>query len=107
MKKLTWLATLIGLLAAVGLAQAAVTINGAGATFPYPIYAQWAHKYNSLTGLQVNYQAIGSGGGIAQIKAGTVDFGASSSSTAKPSAISTWARSKNGTTRPSRASTLT
>jgi len=62
-------------MAAVGVAQADVTINGAGATFPYPIYSQWANKYNSLTGVKVNYQGIGSGGGIAQIKAKTVDFG--------------------------------
>jgi phosphate transport system substrate-binding protein len=54
-----------------------VTVNGAGATFPFPIYSQWANAYNKLTGLKVNYQSIGSGGGIAQIKAGTVDFGAS------------------------------
>jgi len=54
-----------------------VTINGAGATFPYPIYAKWADKYNQLTGVKVNYQSIGSGGGVQQIKAGTVDFGAS------------------------------
>lgn len=52
-------------------------ITGAGATFPYPIYAQWAYKYESLTGVKLNYQSIGSGGGIAQIKAKTVDFGAS------------------------------
>jgi len=71
-------AVLAGLLAAAGLAQAqTVTINGAGATFPYPIYSQWAYKYNQLTGVKVNYQSIGSGGGIAQIKAKTVDFGAS------------------------------
>ena len=54
-----------------------ITINGAGATFPYPVYSQWAYKYNKLTGLKLNYQSIGSGGGIAQIKAKTVDFGAS------------------------------
>lgn len=54
-----------------------VTVNGAGATFPYPVYGQWAHKYRSLTGMKLNYQSIGSGGGIAQIKARTVDFGAS------------------------------
>jgi phosphate transport system substrate-binding protein len=54
-----------------------LTINGAGATFPYPVYGQWAHKYKSLTGIKLNYQSIGSGGGIAQIKAKTVDFGAS------------------------------
>jgi phosphate transport system substrate-binding protein len=79
MKKGIWLAvTLVGLMALAGVAPAAdLTLNGAGATFPYPIYSQWAHKYNSLTGLKVNYQAIGSGGGIAQIKAKTVDFGAS------------------------------
>jgi phosphate transport system substrate-binding protein len=55
----------------------ALSINGAGATFPYPIYAQWAHVYRRKTGVRVNYQSIGSGGGIAQIKAKTVDFGAS------------------------------
>jgi phosphate transport system substrate-binding protein len=69
---------LILLLVCSGLAVAQeVTINGAGASFPYPIYSQWAYKYNQLTGVKVNYQSIGSGGGIAQIKAGTVDFGAS------------------------------
>jgi phosphate transport system substrate-binding protein len=54
-----------------------VTLIGAGATFPYPVYSQWAYKYEKLTGVRLNYQSIGSGGGIAQIKAGTVDFGAS------------------------------
>ncbi|MFO8070812.1 MAG: phosphate ABC transporter substrate-binding protein PstS [Polyangia bacterium] len=54
-----------------------ITLNGAGATFPYPIYSQWAHTYNKVTGTELNYQSIGSGGGIAQIKARTVDFGAS------------------------------
>jgi phosphate transport system substrate-binding protein len=58
-------------------AHAQATINGAGASFPYPVYSQWAYKYNQLTGLKLNYQSIGSGGGIAQIKAKTVDFGAS------------------------------
>ena len=53
------------------------TISGAGATFPYPIYAQWADAYYKTTGVKLNYQSIGSGGGIAQIKAKTVDFGAS------------------------------
>jgi phosphate transport system substrate-binding protein len=56
---------------------ASVKIQGAGATFPYPIYSQWAHAYEEKSGVQVNYQSIGSGGGIAQIKAATVDFGAS------------------------------
>jgi len=54
-----------------------VSITGAGATFPYPVYSKWAFKFNQLTGLSLNYQSIGSGGGIAQIKAKTVDFGAS------------------------------
>jgi phosphate transport system substrate-binding protein len=55
----------------------AATINGAGATFPYPVYSKWAYNYNKETGVRLNYQAIGSGGGIKQIKARTVDFGAS------------------------------
>ncbi|MGE5241090.1 MAG: phosphate ABC transporter substrate-binding protein PstS [Bacteroidota bacterium] len=60
-----------------GLAHGASTLNGAGATFPYPIYAKWAEAYKAKTGLGLNYQSIGSGGGIKQIKARTVDFGAS------------------------------
>ena len=52
-------------------------ISGAGATFPAPLYASWAAKYKTETGTALNYQAIGSGGGIKQIEAGTVDFGAS------------------------------
>jgi phosphate transport system substrate-binding protein len=55
----------------------AADITGAGATFPYPIYAKWAQAYKSATGTGLNYQSIGSGGGIKQIKAKTVDFGAS------------------------------
>jgi|SRR5882672_154542 len=56
----------------------AVSLNGAGATFPYPIYAQWFNEFHKLeSDVQINYQAIGSGGGIRQIIAGTVDFGAS------------------------------
>jgi phosphate transport system substrate-binding protein len=62
------------LVAAPVMAQ--VSINGAGATFPQPVYAKWAYKYNQETGVKVNYQGIGSGGGIAQVKAKTVDFGA-------------------------------
>jgi phosphate transport system substrate-binding protein len=71
--------SLIGLAAAVaiGFAAQAAEISGAGATFPYPIYAKWAEAYAAKTGLKMNYQSIGSGGGIAQIKAKTVDFGAS------------------------------
>jgi len=66
--------------AALGVAtaaHAATTINGAGATFPYPIYAKWAQAYKAKTDIGMNYQSIGSGGGIKQIKAKTVDFGAS------------------------------
>jgi phosphate transport system substrate-binding protein len=58
-------------------APALADITGAGATFPYPIYAKWAETYKKDTGIGMNYQSIGSGGGIAQIKAKTVDFGAS------------------------------
>jgi phosphate transport system substrate-binding protein len=63
-------------IAAAG-AQAQVNITGAGATFPAPIYAKWAEAYKAATGAQLNYQAIGSGGGVKQITAKTVDFGAS------------------------------
>ncbi|MEG9303660.1 phosphate ABC transporter substrate-binding protein PstS [Psychrobacter celer] len=55
----------------------AMNITGAGASFPQPIYAKWSHDYNAATGGQVNYQSIGSSGGIKQIQAKTVDFGAS------------------------------
>jgi phosphate transport system substrate-binding protein len=55
----------------------AANITGAGATFPYPIYAKWAEAYSQATNNRLNYQSIGSGGGIKQIKAKTVDFGAS------------------------------
>ncbi len=64
-------------LTAATRADAGPTINGAGATFPYPIYSKWAYAYNKQTGVRLNYQSIGSGGGIKQIKAKTVDFGAS------------------------------
>jgi phosphate transport system substrate-binding protein len=55
------------------------TINGAGATFPLPVYQEWAARLKDQDGLSVNYQGIGSGGGIAQFTAGTVDFGATDS----------------------------
>jgi phosphate transport system substrate-binding protein len=65
--------------AAIGMSGAAraVEISGAGATFPYPVYAKWAEAYKAKTGTSMNYQSIGSGGGIKQIIAKTVDFGAS------------------------------
>jgi phosphate transport system substrate-binding protein len=72
---------LAALLLALGIglstAASAVDITGAGATFPYPVYAKWAEAYKAKTGNGMNYQSIGSGGGIKQIKAKTVDFGAS------------------------------
>ncbi len=66
-----------GFLAATVLPAAAVDISGAGATFPYPIYAKWADAYKKETGNGLNYQSIGSGGGIKQIQNKTVTFGAS------------------------------
>jgi len=58
--------------------MAQTKLNGAGATFPYPIYSKWFNEYHNLhSDIEINYQSIGSGGGIAQVTAGTVDFGAS------------------------------
>jgi phosphate transport system substrate-binding protein len=68
-------ATLVGLSFAAQGATAA-DITGAGATFPFPIYAKWAEAYKAASGVGLNYQSIGSGGGIRQIRAKTVDFGA-------------------------------
>ncbi len=70
----------LALLASLGIGQAfaqSTNITGAGATFPYPLYSKWADEYKKSTGVAINYQSIGSGGGIRQIKAKTVDFGAS------------------------------
>jgi phosphate transport system substrate-binding protein len=64
-------------LASFGGSAFAANITGAGATFPYPIYAKWAEAYKKSTNTSLNYQSIGSGGGIKQIKSKTVDFGAS------------------------------
>ena len=66
---------LTGLLAAAA-PLGAQTLTGAGATFPNPIYTKWFDAYNKQTGIQINYQSIGSGGGIRQFTEGTVDFGA-------------------------------
>src|SRR5208283_5151724 len=61
----------------VSCAFAQTNLNGAGATFPYPIYSKWFNEYhNQHSDIQINYQSIGSGGGIRQVQAGTVDFGA-------------------------------
>ena len=65
------------LLASFAIVAQAADITGAGATFPYPVYAKWAEAYKAETGNTVNYQSIGSSGGIKQIDAKTVDFGAS------------------------------
>jgi phosphate transport system substrate-binding protein len=67
-------ATVLAAFSAGALAQ---DVTGAGATFPAPVYAKWADAYNKVTGARINYQSVGSGAGIRQIKAKTVDFGAS------------------------------
>jgi phosphate transport system substrate-binding protein len=68
---------LAGLALAAGGPAVAQSLTGAGATFPNPIYTKWFDAYNKKTGVQINYQSIGSGGGIRQFTEGTVDFGAS------------------------------
>ncbi len=77
--KITQFLTSISFLAAsvAALPSLAADITGAGATFPFPIYSKWAEAYKTTSGNGLNYQSIGSGGGIKQIKAKTVDFGAS------------------------------
>ncbi len=73
-RKIALLVCLLGVLPA----WAQTTLNGAGATFPYPMYSKWFSEYNKIhSDVQINYQSIGSGGGIRQVLAGTVDFGAS------------------------------
>lgn len=75
LKNLTFLfLTALMLTPSLALAQ---DVTGAGASFPYPIYSTWAYAYEKATGARVNYQSIGSGGGLKQVTAGTVDFGAS------------------------------
>jgi phosphate transport system substrate-binding protein len=71
------LRVILCIIALTACALAQTTLNGAGATFPYPIYSKWFSEYhNQHSDVQVNYQSIGSGGGIRQVQAGTVDFGA-------------------------------
>ena len=70
-------ATVLMAVAAALPASAQLKLNGAGATFPYVIYSKWFDVYHTKTGIEFNYQSIGSGGGIKQVTAGTVDFGAS------------------------------
>ena len=78
-----------GFLAVTVLPAAALDISGAGATFPYPIYAKWADAYKKETGVGLNYQSIGSGGGIKQIQDKTVTFGASDMPL-KPAELKKW-----------------
>ncbi len=74
MKRLLMIvALMVGVVSSIN----AMEITGAGASFPAPLYGKWAESYNKLTGVRVNYQSIGSSGGVNQIKAKTVDFGAS------------------------------
>src|SRR4026208_1630645 len=72
-----WTLTAGMALAAAAPLSAQQKLTGAGATFPNPIYTKWFDAYNKKTGIQINYQSIGSGGGIRQFTEGTVDFGAS------------------------------
>ncbi len=74
---LTGAAALVAAMAASPARADDLTINGAGASFPAPLYAKWADKFYGLNGMKVNYQSIGSGAGNQQIKSKTVDFGAS------------------------------
>jgi phosphate transport system substrate-binding protein len=77
MKQTLAIALLFFGMISINHAQAEEMLNGAGATFPYPVYSAWANEYNKETGVKLNYQSIGSGGGIKQITERTVDFGAS------------------------------
>src|SRR5438270_8124376 len=80
MKKLIGLLVATLALATLAWSEGALSINGAGATFPYPMYSKWFDEYHKKnSNIQINYQSIGSGGGIKQVTEGTVDFGASDS----------------------------
>jgi phosphate transport system substrate-binding protein len=76
MKPNVFAAAALGLAVVLGAPAQAADITGAGATFPFPVYSKWAEAYKKETNTGLNYQSIGSGGGIRQIKAKTVDFGA-------------------------------
>ncbi len=75
MRRFLVCAIVTAVLSAAALAQ--TNLNGAGATFPYPIYSKWFNEFQKSKNVQINYQSIGSGGGIRQLQSGTVDFGAS------------------------------
>src|ERR1700735_3987941 len=77
-KSLLVVSLVLGLVVAAAAQNGAILLNAAGATFPYPIYSKWFDVYHTAhPNIQINYQSIGSGGGIRQLQAGTVDFGAS------------------------------
>ena len=76
MKRLLGPLAFVLALAAIAVGQGALLINGAGATFPYPIYSKWFDEFRKTNGTQINYQSVGSGAGIKQVTEGTVDFGA-------------------------------
>lgn len=77
MRRLLILVSAFMLCFASAKVSSAELLNGAGATFPAPLYSKWSYEYAKQTGMKLNYQSIGSGGGIKQVMAGTVDFGAS------------------------------
>jgi len=77
MKTIMKLAFVLAFVLSFTYAEAAETLHGAGATFPYPVYSAWAFAYHKVAGVQMNYQSIGSGGGVRQVAERTVDFGAS------------------------------
>ena len=77
MKKISIISVLVLMLGFIPSYAGKTKLTGAGATFPYPLYSKMFNEYNKITGVKVNYQAIGSGGGIRQLMAKTVDFGAS------------------------------
>jgi len=78
MKRIASLLLVLFAVGAIAVAEGTISINGAGATFPYPMYSKWFDEYHKKNpNLQINYQSIGSGGGIKQVTEGTVDFGAS------------------------------
>ncbi len=77
MKTILKLSLAIMLVLSFGRTASAETLNGAGASFPYPVYSAWGYDYRNATGVKLNYQSIGSGGGVRQITNRTVDFGAS------------------------------
>src|SRR6266852_2458228 len=77
MKRIAGMLLVVLAVADVLLADSTLSINGAGATFPYPMYSKWFDEYHKKnTNIEINYQSIGSGGGIKQVTEGTVDFGA-------------------------------